>query len=352
MRILQTIKRFDFGGAETYVRVLSNELSRAGHEVYLCSRSGGRQQKLLHPALHWIPYWRFSNLLLINILQLWYIVRKYQIQLIHAHQRMPIFAASLVGFLTAVPVIATVHGRTKYDLRSGVSKKIPQKVIYVSRRTLEGAKPFISLTNKTAFLPNIMPAIKICNCLQPFEIGYFSRINGRHSSIICGLMKLMPVLAEEFPAVRLTIYGEGAELERIQTHATEVNSLFGKPIIRLAGFMEDTCCANALPELVIGVGRVAIESALRGCSVISANKYRAGELIKPDNLQFYHDNNFVNIYGNTPDFDLLKESISSFFRNREKHRKESMAMLPDLQQMYHPELLIDKILNLYNNYME
>ncbi|MDD4639183.1 MAG: glycosyltransferase, partial [Bacteroidales bacterium] len=116
MRILLLVKNFDYGGAENHVRDLANELVRSGHQVWLMSgkgRQSGKLDKRVTQLDGRFYEWNFILLLI----KLFLLVRRESIEVIHAHQRLPILMAALTGNLCNVPTVATVHGDSRHDLR-------------------------------------------------------------------------------------------------------------------------------------------------------------------------------------------------------------------------------------------
>ena len=116
MKVLLIVKKLDFGGAENDVIDLANTLSDLGHQVWVVAGKG-RGTEDLRKKVRNIPL-RFNDLYLVS--QVFFIarlVRQEGIQVIHAHQRLPILISCLVGMLTRVPVVATLHGQLKYDIR-------------------------------------------------------------------------------------------------------------------------------------------------------------------------------------------------------------------------------------------
>ena len=63
------------------------------------------------------------------------------------------------------------------------------------------------------------------------------------------------------------------------------------------GFISKLEIDEFFPELVLGVGRVAIEALARGANVISVNSKRMGHIVAPPNYNEYAINNFVHIHG-------------------------------------------------------
>ena len=151
MRILLIIKYFNFGGSENHVCELANALATNGHRVWLFSRAG-RQLDRLEPSVRHQRLNLSDIFLPVQIIRLVNVVRQHDIQMIHAHQRLAIKICSLLGKLTGVPVVATVHGKSRHDLGGSFCRKNLTRVIFVSHHILKRAAKFRELRGKSIFI--------------------------------------------------------------------------------------------------------------------------------------------------------------------------------------------------------
>lgn len=346
LRILQIVTRFDFGGAENYVRELSNELVKQNHDVYVISRHG-RQVKLLDKKVHYTHI--ANNLLLIRIAHLLYVVTKYKIQVIHAHQRLPILSACIVGWALRIPVVVTVHGRVRHDLRSSLARKIPSKIIFVSKRVLTVSRYFDQLSSKSVIIPNGIPKPQASPAPIKRCIGYISRLDARHTAVLIMLMEIIPKLAEEFPGVKLSIVGDGKNILHLKGKASKINSQLGYDAISIHGFIADLLHLKESPELILGVGRVAIEAAMRGISVISVNYKRMGKIFTAENYLYLCENNFVDVNGLPPTTESLYDEIYHFLKNRARYREDSKGLLDSVVANFDISSTTNRIVEVYTS---
>lgn len=348
MKILQVITRFDFGGAENYVRELSNELCNQGNDVFVYSKFG-RQANLLESKVKFIKAYLSSNFVIFKAISIIRIIRTHKIDVIHAHQRLPIISACIASYFSKVPVIVTVHGRVKYDLRSKISRKIPARFIFVSSSVLKISRYYNQISAKSVIIANGIPRSTINYRHTPYQIGYISRLDFKHANVIYQLIKVLPRLSLEFKGITLSIIGDGDELERIKELALTTNQSLGYNAIEVHGYIENLSSIESVPELIIGVGRVAIESAIKGCSVISVNSNRMGHFLNTNNYEFYKENNFVNINGSPPNEDMLYNEIANFYKNRESLRQESILLTNKFHNDFDIERIAIKILSIYSD---
>lgn len=324
------ISRFDFGGAENYVRELANQQALQGNHVYIISKQG-RQMSLLHPLITYLPVKRYQQWFLFKIPLLIFYSKKIKFDIIHAHQRQAIFTTSVAGYITKIPVVVTIHGRVRHDLPTRISRTRPSRFIFVSQQVLSVSKFAKKIKSKSIVIPNGVHLPATLPSRIPFHIGYLSRIDSRHSLVLEQLIKILPELKNQFPELQLTVFGEGSGLTSLKKTATEINSLLGSETIHFHGYIENFSELEQVPELFLAVGRVAIEACAHGISVISVNQKRMGSIIEPDNFEFYKTNNFVNIFGGPPTESCLYETISRFLQNRNNYSLTSTQMVSIFQ---------------------
>jgi glycosyltransferase involved in cell wall biosynthesis len=326
MRVLHLVKNFDFGGAENHVRELANSLEELGHNVYIFARKG-RQVDLLNKGVRFISL-RFKDTLMpLQVVYICYFSLRNRIQVIHAHQRLPILIACIAGKITGIPVVVTVHGRTRYDLRTRISRKYPEKIIFVSRYIFEASSRFAEIQHKSVIIPNWVSVYENQSDKHPYSICYISRIDKKHSAVILLMIqKVISRLVSKFPMITFRIIGEGDFLPDIREEAQKSNSKLNKEACVVCGFIPDVKEIIQQSELVMGVGRVALEAMACGVPVLSINLKRMGTLISTDNYSFYKNNNFVAVGNQAPDEKSLIDLLNSFFTDLKSWQKESIIL--------------------------
>ncbi|QKG79898.1 glycosyltransferase [Tenuifilum thalassicum] len=334
MRILQIVGRFDFGGAENHVRELCNHQAALGQQVYLLSQRG-RQMHLLSNHVNYIQLPKFaSKLLFFHVAVIVFIILTKRINIIHAHQRLPIISACIAGWMTRTSVIATVHGRTKHDLRSILSQRLLKQIIFVSNRVMENSKNYNSIRHKSIVIPNGIPLPITQPQIEPFTIGYFSRIDKRHFETIKLIINAIIKLKGKHYNIKLKIYGEGEEVDNLKHLIEDTNIRYNDRFIIYSGLIENLEFLDTFPELVVGVGRVAIESLARGSNLLSANNKRMGEVITTQNFQFYSSNNFVNVDGVAPTESIILTTLSNYYLNRTSYKVHSEKISKLIQENF------------------
>jgi glycosyltransferase involved in cell wall biosynthesis len=347
MRILHLVRIFGFGGAENHVRDLANVLDEMGHEVFIMARSG-KQNDLLNRGVKFINI-RMNDLLApLKILFVARFVRENGIEVIHAHQRLPVFIGCMAGKITGVPVIVTVHGQTQYDVRSVLARKWIDKFIFVRQSTFDEAKGYGIALEKSLLIQN---GVRIANSQEErdyYSLCYISRIDKRHSQVISMIMnKVLIHLCGQISDLKFNIAGDGDHLNKIRIEAESINRQLGRTAVIILGYMPDVREVIRKSGLVLGVGRVAIETLACGVPVLSVNQKYFGGLVSRENYSFFQKNNFVAYGMESPDENKLSREIQDYFSNIKHWQDEATYLQKQIDKDFNILKIASGISDLY-----
>ncbi len=327
MRILLLIRYFDFGGAENHVCDLANALHEAGHTVILASRKGRRLQQL-NPAITHYPINFSSKRSPLILLQLHRIVKRHQIEVIHAHQRLPLILASAFSRISKIPVVGTVHSLFKQDVRRKWVRRGLDKVIVVCPNSFTGSQNDHLLKHKSVFIPNGLHhrTQKSEHFPDALHFYYISRIDRPHSQLISLLLKEMwPDVLQKYPEAKLSIVGDGNGLPSVNEMIAQLPDDL-KSSISVKGYIP--CITEELQKasLVLGVGRVAMESLAAGVPVLSLKNKRLGPVITRSNFEQMKYGNFVDINAPAPNKSQFLFQIEDFVNQQSFYKQEAIAL--------------------------
>ena len=296
MRILLISKKFDYGGSENHLCDLANGLAELGHQVHLLA-ADGRQRSRLDRRVQFTPV-RFSDALLpVHLLLLFSLIRDLRIQVIHAHQRLAVRVACMLGRLTGVPVVATVHGRTRHDLGSRFFRNQLARVIFVSRHVQQRAMRYPELIAKSVYIPNGM-SVNGSVCPTDDRLLYISRIDHRHGALLLMLIQVLPALVQGRPHLTLEIIGDGRLAKQVRRAGEGLNRALGRQAVILRGFQPQESPLQG--TLLLGVGRSAMKALALGLPVLSVNHRHLGPLLSLDNYDRLKASNFVDVTAPKP----------------------------------------------------
>jgi glycosyltransferase involved in cell wall biosynthesis len=347
MRILHLIRIFGFGGAENHVRDLANAMEEQGHEVFIMAKSG-KQNDLLNRGVKFINIRMRDFLAPCQILFVARFVKEHGIEVIHAHQRLPVFIGSMAGKLAGIPVVVTVHGHTQYDVRSPLARKAIDKFIFVRQSTFDEAKEYGIPSVKSTLIQN---GVRITGSQSERDFNslcYISRIDKRHSLVISLLMnKVLIPVSEQFPDMKFNIIGDGDHLAEIRTEAESINRRLGRTTMIIHGYMQDVSEIIRKSGLVLGVGRVAMETLACGVPVLSVNQKYFGGLVSRDNYSFFSKNNFVAYGKEPPDERKLLAEVEEYFSHITQWQEEAAFLQKKVDEDFNILKITKSITDLY-----
>jgi len=352
MRILLLIKHFDFGGAENHVCDLANELVRSGEEVWLCSGKG-RQQKRLSPEVVHIPL-IFSEL---NIVSLFFrlisLVKRENIQVIHAHQRIPIWIATVVGFVTGAKVAGTIHGTAWHDIGSSFVKRHIDGIIVISQNSYDIHQRNPQIRDKVYLLPNcfqVPAAIEVKKQqLSAIKLYYVSRQDQRHSKLLVNLINdVWPRFLVRHPGSTFHLVGDGCGCHKIGDALKYCDSTPWMESVICEGYVEDFSLIMRNADLVMGVGRVVGESLIHGIPALSIKWNHLGPLLTRDNFEELSYANYVSLDSQRPDPDTLLELLEEFIRQSVFYQEEASCLQKIVAEKYNIRDGVLKTISVYN----
>lgn len=283
MRILHVLSANFFAGSVAYAVALAEAHHREGHQVWLASDAAALPTVAAQVQLP-ISQRKYGQRLR-NIRALRALVRRHDIDVVHAHSR----AASWVSYFALrglrVPLVSTVHGRQHLHASTSLFDIYGQKVIAICQNLAQhlreevkmapakievvpngvrwelGARPESPLTDEAAPLVN-SPLIRLA------FIGRFNGPKGERAAAL--LQHVFPPLLQEFAQLRVTLIG--GELEQLpaagKTALAQLQSQYGERM-EVIGFTDDVAGWLRKTDLIIGAGRVAMEALGEGRAVLA-----------------------------------------------------------------------------------
>ena len=243
MNILHLIESSEQGGAESIVLLLCKAFREKGTNCVIgLLQSGWLEHRLREEGFttvfieHKTPYDFACLQNLRNVLV------KHKIDIVHSHEFMMNTYGSIVGLLTLVPVISTVHGRNYYW------EKRRRRIAY---RFVAWASKMVAVSDElTDFLVKRVgiPRVKMTRIYNGIDCSKFTLAASQKgneslkdslsiplSSQVVGtvgmlspvknhlsLLKAASIVMKEDPETVFAIVGEGELLEQLQTVASEL----------------------------------------------------------------------------------------------------------------------------------
>ncbi|KLV07430.1 polysaccharide deacetylase [Photobacterium aquae] len=294
MNILMALSQLEVTGAEVYATTVGDELTQRGHNVFYVSDTLTKPHQGPFFKLRFnkrsVPrrFWHVAYLI--------YLIKKHNIQLVHAHSRASSWSCHIACKLTNTPMVTTVHGR---------------QPVHASR------KKFHAMGDK---------ALPVCEAIRdqlhrdldvPLDTMAVSR-NG----IETGTFQWQPAPANRKPVITIIgrlsgpkgdvchkLLSECLDAEKYDIRVvsgSELTDTFAPftDTVTFAGYTNDVQSVMAGSDLVIGAGRVAMEALLCGRPTLAIGEARCIGIVGPDNLADAMATNFGDIGPKNLDIDF------------------------------------------------
>ncbi len=351
LNVLLLVKRFQFGGAENHVCELANALSDHGHRVWLITGPGFQSDRLHPSVVHTVV--RFADWKLIfHFFSLLKLIRSERIDIVHSHQRFPIFLGTLVAKWCKIPIVATVHGIWLTDLRTGFVRHHINKIIAIRESCYKNLKDSPALRSKVVMIPNginipKLPVTRKSN-REGFRLFYVSRIDLHHAQLLKFILsEVWPQFICSHPDSIFYIIGEGSRYDQITQYwkAEKFNSY--RDSVHFEGYCCDVPKIYPKADLVMGVGRVAIESLIYGVPLLSIKYNHLGPIVTRANLKKMQYANFVDLDAFAPTKSDMLLELNEFIANREFYENETAALKQIMHLEYNQDLIVNRIVEVY-----
>jgi glycosyltransferase involved in cell wall biosynthesis len=319
-----------------------------GHEVFVVA-GYGRQNNLLRKGV------RFIDMQVSDLMAPWQIaslvrfIRKNGIEIIHGHQRLPVFVGCMAARIAGIPFVVTVHGKTQYDVRLPLTRKWTDKFIFVRQSTLDEAPEYGIPDKKSVFIQNGVRIREDKGDRDPCSICYISRIDKRHAAVISLIMrKVLEPLAARWPSLTFNIVGDGEQLAGLRAEAEQLNRRLGRNYAIIHGYMPDVTEIVMRSGMVLGVGRVAMESLACAVPVLSVNQKYFGGMVSAENYDFFRRNNFVAYGLDEPDESKLHDSLEDYFSRKEYWQGEASVLQKKIAEDFDIVSITSSIADIYS----
>lgn len=291
MRILHVLSANFYAGSVAYAVALAEAHHREGHQVWLTSDMAALPTVAAQVQLP-ISERKYGQRLR-NIRALRELVRRHEIDVVHAHSR----AASWVSYFAlrglGAPLVSTVHGRQHLHASTSLFDIYGQKVIAICENLAAHLREEVKMAPaKIVVVPNGInwelgrrkqeptgvaseaaaadSAVPIPNS-HLMRLAFIGRFNGPKGERAAGLLQhVFPALLAEFGQLRVTLIG--GELEQLpaagKTALAQLQSQYGERL-EVIGFTDDVAGWLGRTDLVIGAGRVAMEALGQGRAVLA-----------------------------------------------------------------------------------
>ncbi|MBQ4517179.1 MAG: polysaccharide pyruvyl transferase CsaB [Clostridia bacterium] len=308
-KILMTLMRLEIGGAETHVLELSLELARMGFDIVVASGGGVYEEHLKAAGIphYTVPmYTKHPARMAESLRMLKKIIRDEQIDIVHAHGRIPAFLCGILHKMMDFTFVTTAHWVFRTSFWFKQMTNWGEKVMAVSEDIKTylmdnyGTNPKdISVTINGIDTNKFSPEADYSKALAEFslpeeskKIVYISRMDEDRALVAFHLAEIAPEIENAFPGTDIVIVGGGNVFDKLKALTDEINGKIGRKMITLTGGRTDIDQFAAMSDLFIGVSRSALEAMACAKPVIVAGNEGYLGIFEEDKLQVGIDTNF------------------------------------------------------------
>ncbi|OGB73510.1 hypothetical protein A3K24_01495 [candidate division Kazan bacterium RIFCSPHIGHO2_01_FULL_44_14] len=292
----------------------------------------------------------------ISPVALWQIVKlihKYKVDLVHSHGKAAGLYGRMTGWITRTPIIHTFHGIhfKKYGLFSpvylGVEKilgRMTNKFIAVARHEKETATKYgFATDNQVKVIYNGAPTatglehIPHADHFTILSIGRFFSGKGQEF-----LISAMPIIIATIPTVRLTLVGDGPQLNQAKN---QTNRLGIEKYINFTGSrtnINDYLYSSDIyvsPSLGEGLPLTLLEAGQAGLPVVATDVTGNNEVIRDGQSGLL-------VPPNNP--EKLAQAIVNLYQQPLIAKRYASALQKEIQEEFGLQRMLDQTLELYH----
>jgi peptidoglycan/xylan/chitin deacetylase (PgdA/CDA1 family)/glycosyltransferase involved in cell wall biosynthesis len=363
MNILHVLSQFEVTGAETYAATLISEQILHGHNVTVISDT------LSTPvSARYIPMQigkrdfpqRFRN-----IRALKKIIQERNIQIVHTHSRAASWVSYFATRFTKVPLVSSVHGRQHVHLSSRLFKIYGEKLLPVCESIKEHmsndfgiSRSRIYLTRNGInldhfkFIPRESPVRNFLG-IEPNEkvIALIGRMSGPKGDVAKFIIKdVFTRVIEAEPKVSLLVIG-GIKVEHdFESLAAEINKKTVTKKVHMLGFQPNVVEYINASDIIIGSGRVAMESLAMGKPIIAIGESNYIGVVSEENSGLALSTNFGDAGVKTDlDCKLISNDILNILNDTEKQKEVARFGMNLIQKEFDIKKICKKVQKIYGN---
>ncbi|SCY48992.1 glycosyltransferase [Alkaliphilus peptidifermentans] len=370
LKILLPTTGLDIGGAETHVTELAKQLKEMGHQPIVMSSGGIYVEELKNYDISHVecPLNSKSPMdIIASINGFNNAVKIYQPDIIHTHGRIAALISKLVSLRFKIPFMSTSHALFTYrwplkhltfwgDEIIAISNDAKQHLIRHFDVDADKITVITNGINMKRFHPDadhheIEKELALRKTSK--KVVYISRLTGPLVDIANMVVDIAPKLKNHFKDIEIIIVGDGEGLNSIKQHAEGIEN--NKHYIKIIGKRTDIPNILNMADVVIAVGRTAIEAMAMEKSIILAGGEGYLGILTEDKFHLAQETNFTGrnigiIESDSQLFEDVKQILElpkndvkdrgSFFRKKVMELYSVEEMARQTVEVYHKLLRV------------
>jgi len=305
LTVMMTAMSLDLGGAETHVVSLAQHLKARKHQVIVASAGGVLVEDL---RCNEIPHFnaplnsRKPWSLLAASVYLGSLIRRFDVDIVHAHGRIPAWTSHMATRFSDVPLVTTYHGTYKASpvlrllTKSGsisiaVSHDVKRHLVENLGFSPTRVRVIPNGIDLTVFRPMDVKASRKDFGIDPDKkvAVFVSRLDEDTLASASSFVKGVAMT----PEVCGLVVGDGTKRADVENLAAEANSRAGRQAVLMLGGRTDVASILNTSDVVVGAARAALEAMACGRPVVLCGEGGFVGPVEPQILEDLYRSNFT-----------------------------------------------------------
>lgn len=302
-----TLSQLEVTGAEVYSVTLANKFIERGHKVFIISDTLTKKTKAEYTSLPLSKrtfFYRIKNSIFI-----YQFIKRNNIHIVNAHSRASAWVSCIASKFANVPLVVFIHGRQATSISRRIFHGFGNYTIAVCEKLEQQLlEVFKVSSDKVEVIRNgfDIPLIEENNTTGQKTIAFVTRLSGPKKDLAYKLLEYISAsnFFDEVGGVKFKIIGG-------QTIPPEFEKF--KNDFEFTGYVENLPHEINNADVVIGSGRIAIETILYKKPLIAIGEACTIGLVTKDNLRLALETNFgdMNVTEKEFDFEKIVQDLKS-----------------------------------------
>ena len=348
------------GGIQIHVLLLVKALRNFGHNPLLFRTRPLHSDKIsIRLAVNVLmqPFLFFFGI--VRVLR---IVKNMNIHLIHVHgARLPLILGFFICRITRIPLVVTIHEWRSWANKLNRQYKSADKIIVISQEVKLILENYGVDKTKLVYIPNMVDTDFFGSTIvnqdrsdRSYRLVFMGRLHPSKIGILKILLKATPRIVQKLPATQVWVVGaRGSKFLEISRMARDINERIGKKVVVLLGYVKDPAKIIQAADIVIGVGRVALEAMAHGKPTIVGwsqdGSTFTGGLVNKENVYELEKYNFTGRnYSERINAQQMTELIVSLLRNEGYRKIVGKYYKKFVKRKFVIKVIIPEIMSVYS----
>ncbi len=362
-RILMLTNSLDIGGAETHIVELSRALCKKGHTVFVCSSGGIYESELSACGItHFTLPLKSKKHLAFCAAEIARIVKKYRIDIVHSHARIPSLAAYLACRKT--PLTVTAHYNFEVSPLLSLLTKWGDSQLAVSEDLRSYLHTDYNINEENVIVTvNGIDTEKFCESAESeavcrelgiadndFVLLCVCRMDEGACKSVFDTLDIAPELDKIILRMKIVIVGAGNALGEVYSRALQINEQCKKELVIATGARSDIAPLCARADAFVGVSRAALEAMACGTPVILAGNQGFAGLYDNAPKDICRATNFtLRGFGKSTPQEIYNELSRLYAMDIAKRRCLCALQRKLVEEEYSTEIMADDAVRAYKN---